>query len=607
MAQPQSGPDDFGDTQAMRERTPGLARARAFFESGDLPNAERVLAELAAGDDASFGVYRQLSRVLLRQRKIEDALAAAREGARRFPENAGGPAMLAGLLMRTDRVEEALKVLDQACGEFPDNSELRLLHGRASLLCGAIEKALESISAACDLTHQSATALLWKCIVLASGGKTGQATKQFRKVPAGGEEFETLCISLFIQKDRPESRTGMLRLAEFAVTQIPQSASLKVHLAGLLVESANPEHALAELNSISRAAADGLPKNTAYRALEIRAAAAKALGDVSGAIAAMEDMHRLRPENSATLRQLYQLTLGAGRAADARSVGRRLNSMGAKKLPPDLARALEEIKTRAEPIPETTTGLDWAWTIARNRPTNRDDWRKSIDWGVKAGKLMLRIWLTDAARNAEIDALFDPFDRSALDSLPKGKGCLIAGSHLGPIAAGTHFATTTGRRFRVFGRGGPEAIVGEGPLLRIPSNSNVAQSLREILREFDSGGMVGFAAELPKQDTGRPISFLGHEISFALLAPRLIWKCRVPSLWWQPLWKNGRIVMEIERLPDPGNDDTFDTWFERWSAAYLARLENVMRGDPENLNLPISIWRYADKDFRAASSGRAAG
>jgi tetratricopeptide (TPR) repeat protein len=465
---------------------------------------------------------------------------------------------------------------------------------------GAREQALESISRACELAPRSVTERLWKCVALAAAGKTGQATNMFGRLSDHSEEFESLCNSLFAQRSRAKNKTNMLGLAEFAVAQIQNSASLRIHLAGLLMESGNPERALAELDAISKTAAAGPAKAIAYRALEIRAEVLKALGNTSGAIAALEEMHRLRPEPPTALHRLYKLTLETGRVAEARAVGRRINSMDAKKLPPDLSRALDELRADAEPIAETTIGLDWAWEIADRRTMDRDAWRKAIDWGTKAHNLMLRIWLTDASRNTEIGALFAPFDRSALETLPRDSGCLIAGSHLGPIAAGTYFATTTGRRFRIFGKGGPEAIVGDGPLVRIPSNSNVTQSLREILREFDSGGMVGFAAELPKKHDSRRMPFLGRDISFSLLAPRMIWKRRVPSLWWQPLWKDGRIVMEIERLPDPQNGDAFDTWFERWSAAYLERLGKVMRGDPENLNLPLSIWQNAGDLYRAA-------
>jgi hypothetical protein len=70
---------------------------------------------------------------------------------------------------------------------------------------------------------------------------------------------------------------------------------------------------------------------------------------------------------------------------------------------------------------------------------------------MKVGYLMLRGWLTYPTRNAEIDALFAPFDSNALDALPRDNDCLAAGSQLGPSAAGTHFATTTGRRFGIFG------------------------------------------------------------------------------------------------------------------------------------------------------------
>jgi tetratricopeptide (TPR) repeat protein len=593
MAQQEQSLDDSGDLQAPDERAPGLARARALIESGEYSDAEQALVEIAASDDAPFGVFRQLNRVLLRQRKVEQALAAAREAAQRFPEIPGGRTMLAGALIRADKLEEAAECLAEACDDFPDNVDIWLVHGRTALLRGAKEQALEAISRACELAPGSVTERLWKSIALAAAGKPGQAANMFRRLSGHAEDFETICTVLFAQRSRTGSRADMLDVAEFAAAQLPDSAPLRICLADLLMESQNPERALAALDSVSPAALAALPKSTAYRAFEIRAEASKAVGDVSGAIAALEEMHRLRPEIPNALNRLYKLALETGRAEEARAVGRRINSMGAKKLPPDLSQALEELRAKSEPIAETTTGLDWAWEIADRSDWDRDAWRRAIDWGNRASKLMLRVWLTDATRNAEIDALFAPVDRSALDALPREGGCLVAGTHLGPVAAGAYFATTGGRRFRVFGKGGPEAIVGDGPPLRIPSDSNRSRSLREIVRELDGGGMVGFAAELPKTDEGRRLQFLGREIPFSTLAPRMIWNRRVPSLWWQPLWKDGRIVMEIERLPDPANGDTFDTWFERWSGAYLERLARVMRGNPENLNLPISIWQSA--------------
>lgn len=584
--------DEDGDPNVPGAGAPGMAQVRALVASGDIPGAERTLREMAGGGGATFAVSRQLTRILLRQQKLDDALVVARDAAKRFAENPDSLAMLATLLMRTGKHEESVELLGEGCSAFPDSAGIYLLHGRASLVCGAKDQALASFSKACECAPRSVPERLWKCVALAAAGKTGQAGKMFQRLSGHSGQFETICLSLLAQR----SRTDLLGLAEFAVTRCPDSAALRIRFANLLVNSGDPARALAELDPVSETVAATLPQDAAHRLFEIRAAAMKALRNVSGAIAAMEEMHRRRPENQRTLRGLYQLAAESGDGALVRSFNRRLNTIAAKGLPPDFARALTEIRDTCEPVAECTTGLDWAWEIADKAMwSDRDAWRRQIACGSKAGALLLRMWLTDAARNADIDALFAPFDRSALDSLPKDSGCLIAGSHLGPVAAGTHFATTSGRRFRVFGKGGPEAIVGEGPLVRIPSDSNVSQSLREIVREFDSGGMVGFAAELPNIRDSRRLPFLGREIPFSLLAPRLIWRRRVPSLWWQPLWKDGRIVMEIERLPDPETGDTFDSWFPRWSTAYLARLEKVMRGNPENLNLPMSIWQSAGR------------
>jgi hypothetical protein len=55
--------------------------------------------------------------------------------------------------------------------------------------------------------------------------------------------------------------------------------------------------------------------------------------------------------------------------------------------------------------------------------------------------------------------------------------------------------------------------------------------------------------------------------------------------------------VETERLPAPGADEPLDAWCLRWCTAYLAKMEPVMRGVPENLNLKSGIWANTDARF----------
>jgi hypothetical protein len=112
-----------------------------------------------------------------------------------------------------------------------------------------------------------------------------------------------------------------------------------------------------------------------------------------------------------------------------------------------------------------------------------------------------------------------------------------------------------------------------------------------------SGTTIGLLADTPVASNCLPLRFLGRDIELPLQIPKLIQKYEIPSFWCCPLWHKGRIKIEIGRLPEPLPNERCDVWSERWFAAYLYKLEIVMRGHPENLGLFSGIWSNVSETF----------
>lgn len=127
--------------------------------------------------------------------------------------------------------------------------------------------------------------------------------------------------------------------------------------------------------------------------------------------------------------------------------------------------------------------------------------------------------------------------------------------------------------------------------MRIAAKGN--SGLKELIREIRNGTLIGFAPDSPATTDALSFDFCGRKISLSTMVPRLIYKENTASFWWQGLWRDGRIVMELIRLPDPEEEEDIEIWCRRWAAAYLSHVERVMRGPPENLNCGAGIWRNA--------------
>ena len=79
------------------------------------------------------------------------------------------------------------------------------------------------------------------------------------------------------------------------------------------------------------------------------------------------------------------------------------------------------------------------------------------------------------------------------------------------------------------------------------------------------------------------------------MVPRLIWKLKTRSMWWHTLWKDDRIALELEMLPDPEDGEPLEPWCRRWIDAYLTHVARIMQSDPRNLTLRHGIWRNLEE------------
>ena len=376
----------------------------------------------------------------------------------------------------------------------------------------------------------------------------------------------------------------------------PSHAALRLGYAKYLLSAGQLDKTL---KVVARAPRYQVEINSQFFGLLYRASKAfKARGDMSGSIKALEQAVALRPDNETVLVRLVMAFNVAGRWDEGAPYRARLQQVRMKQLPSSLADGLDALQQLpADPnVPEDA--LQWAWELADKSAWTWQDWRAAVDWGYRAHLLLANWWICAAGPTREIRALTDAPDLTEMRrAIGNDRGCVLVGSHLGPIAAAVQLFQTFGPPFRVLGGAGGGQLDPRAEPIVIPTQKNPIATTREVVSELSRGSIVGVVNDflVADQNSKRSVvvSFLGRRIVLSTFAPRLIRRSAVPSFWCVPLWRDGRIVIELERLPDPIENEPEDIWISRWNDAFLANLERVMRGHPANLSLGDGVWRFA--------------
>lgn len=578
--------EDFVTDSAGR-----VAQAKSLMQSKNLKDALAVVAGAAMRDDANLEERVLEAQLLKRLDRGGDSLALARAIVAQTPRNARGHNNLAKTLLNLGSAKEAEQHLAAVLPDFPKQAPLRSLHAQAALMAGDVPGALLSIDSALTLDPENEGFKLRRAVILAAGGRISEAEDIRRSIEDGADAILAIYRDWIFALLRNAQRTLAMALCEHACVLAPAQAEPWLWKAELLLGEGRDVEASVALKNCTRAN-EPMTGDVAFRYARARGRALRLAQDKDAAIAAFEESLAERGEDTTTLRDLYVLNLQTQRDEEMRDYGRKLSAAVAKKLPPSLAQELEAFRGRKPPPSIWDARAQWAWELADKSVWTQEAWLESLYWGQNADNLLRDWWLGAFERVSEIKALIDWPEHAPFDTLAPNTPCLCATTHMGPLACSIVYLQHCGRPYRGFGHAGPDPVVEGQPPMRIASQNSAA--LREMMAELRKGTLIGFAAESPETHQPLAFDFLGRKITFSTLVPRIIWKLKARSVWWHALWREGRAVMELEFLPDPLENEPLDAWCHRWAHAYLERVGQVMRGNPENLNLGHGIWRNAD-------------
>ena len=237
--------------------------------------------------------------------------------------------------------------------------------------------------------------------------------------------------------------------------------------------------------------------------------------------------------------------------------------------------------------------MRWAWELADKSAWKQDAWRASAGWGKRAYLLLRRWWQTAPAEKVnQIDDLVDRPELAEFRAVSlERERCFLVGGHVGPTAAALNLFSAANWPFRTLGS--PDRGRRNDDTL-IALTADPYRPVRTLVEHLKNGATIGMMADAPYSREYLPAEFLGRRIQFSAQVPKLLRRYGAPSFWCCPLWRDGRIVIELARLPDPVDGEPLHEWCRRWFAAYLPRLEAVMRGRPENLVLFAGIWGHVN-------------
>ncbi len=583
-------------TEAKSEE---FARAQAMFRSGDWRGAEPILAGLAAREDATANERLLYSRTLQRLKKHDQALEAARAASASFPRNPRVQAQFANTLIKAGRLDEATALLARLADEFPDIATVHALRAETALKSADAAQALLSIGEAIALEPLEPNHKLMQIVAYAVDGKPGRARKLAHEAETDKERLADVFHDIAFSYAKAERGDEALALLKTACEIVPDAAALHIFYATRLIALQRTDEARAVLDAVATAP-EAMGDKEAVRFLVAKGRVLQASGDREAAVAAYKGVLARDAHDEDALRALYVLNQQLGHADEMRSYGKRLSGAGARQMPQTLAEGLAAIGAQKPKGKISQAKLDWAWALADTSKWDKERWLKALDWGRQADQLTRAWWLHKPERADELDALIDrPGAGGPIESLGPNERCLLVTTHIGPLAGTVRYWQTLGRPFRGFGFGGPDPVVGEGPPMRITVNAgNPAAALRTLVDEIRKGTLIGFAQDAPESDTGSlKLDFLGRSVALSTFVPRLIAKHGTASVFCQSQWRDGRIKIVAERLPDPKADEPLEDWCRRWCEAYLDRIAPVLKGAPENLVLGQGIWLNVEPRF----------
>jgi Tfp pilus assembly protein PilF len=300
---------------------------------------------------------------------------------------------------------------------------------------------------------------------------------------------------------------------------------------------------------------------------------------------------RHTPERWPTHRQAVGALMQAGRREEASKLFAEMVRTRSAALAPTFEEALADLDTKIDTTHVPQARLDWAWGLRRDRDVDRAVWERRAKWGLLADLLIVD-WLECREQQAEeamgLLADLGPVEETVAPL--RGRAFVIATAHVGPLFSGPIALELIGLPSRWIASTPSIADAHYAASVISTSDLTEAQIAMTCLRALSTGYAVGIAVDGSGKIGSPTVRFEGQDISYSSFAARAAHRARVPSLFYAPRWKNGRIDCRFEPLPSPEPGEEAGPFISRWRDAFLACLRNYLGGDPENLRLAGGLW-----------------
>lgn len=235
-----------------------------------------------------------------------------------------------------------------------------------------------------------------------------------------------------------------------------------------------------------------------------------------------------------------------------------------------------------------------AWELSDQDELSFDVWQGIVRRATQSSSQMSQ----HTTHASEIEQFTDFPEPDALGQFSQDRTPLIiATSHFGPLVSSTLTDNLLADHDPVYLR--TQQLDGLRESLLITTNSNSSQAAIALVNALRAGKSVSCAVDAPAywqsngaSDVGGSGTIFGCPITISATPVKLAIAFKAPIFWIQPVWQDGRIQFEVQRMEQPNPDLPFRQAANAWAQEYLALIENLMRSGPENQNLNAPMWQH---------------
>lgn len=300
-------------------------------------------------------------------------------------------------------------------------------------------------------------------------------------------------------------------------------------------------------------------------------------------------------------RNLALLTRRLLPASDFQKMVAQRERIERAKLPSSLKTGLSEIEVTAPAtVRNAGENMRLLWQHSGLPAEKWPEWSTRYTWGKAAAKLM-RSWGYYSETKNEVLDLISPIDTRTLDiAMQQGRGAILCGSHMGPVAASFFSVEKLPYNFKFLAAGGLLANT-RSEAINL-AESSPSKGALEIVRHLKKGGLMGYTLDVAANENASIVDVDDLMITVSTLPARLSWRYSVPTVWVQARWVDQKVHVDFMAYPMPTTSETFEEFNQRWLDAHLSFLRPMLKDAPENVcGFPLHKMSQVPRNVLAAA------